>query len=235
MKPVVDIIEGVVDLMRPTDNVVVASGTSPYTVSGLNYTYHLFVGQQLKFVGTLPSVTAYVTVASIVSNTQITVTSSVELTSGKGNTGTLVPVLNYHHGHLIEIRNTFKLATQKGTVKKSMFPAIILVQDFPEAVKERNVQREATLRLFILTDSQQKYTADERYINTFIPILYPLEDRFFEALENAPYIHSIGDYTRHDRLFWGRTENAEGTATNIFNDFIDAIEIENLKITTANC
>jgi len=237
MRAVVDIIGLVITAMKPlyTGLTVVANSASPYLITGFTTTLGLYVGQKVKVIGANPVVTAYCEITAVTA-TSVTVSTVSTLTVGHANNtlSTLQPVLNYHYGHLQEIRNTFKIATQS-TLKKEQFPAIILVQDFQETVLDRDYQREANLRLFILTDSKQSFTASDRYTYTFKPILYEIETRLFSALEDNKYIHGFEGYTRYDRLYWGRTGNEDGTATNIFNDFIDAIEIENLKITIANC
>jgi hypothetical protein len=231
MTPVVDIIGAVVTAMKPTisASAAIIFGTT-VTVNDLSksVTDKLFVGQRMKC--TFSTSVIYGVIATI-SDTVITITVD---TSSKVAPTAISVVLNYHYGHLLEIKNIFQQATAKASLKLEQFPAIVLVQDFPEVTDRKKHLREATLRVIILTDSKQSYIASDRYTYIFEPKLYPLEDLFFKCLERSNEISGYDQgFTRWDRLFWGRTQG-EGTASNIFNDYIDAIELENLKIKILN-
>lgn len=228
MRPVVDIIADVISAMKPTiaaGGAAISGGGATVTVGNLEKTVtsKLFVGQRIKL--TFSGVVDYGDIASITDDEII-----ITLDNHRAVPPTAIEVvLNYHHGHLLEIKNYFRAATQKSTLKKELFPAIVLVQDIQETIKDQ--EREAVLRIIILTDSKQQYTAAERYTYTFEPILYPLEELFFTEMGKRNDVSEFDlDYTRYDRLFWGRTGSEENTATNIFNDFIDAVEITDLKI-----
>lgn len=238
MRAVVKIIESVVNSMKPdftgfTAAEVGTTGvytfTEPTAGAWVAKLSDLFVGERMKM--TVSGTVYRGTVTQInANNFRVNFTTS-------GLTATLPSViLNYHYGHLMELRNRFRGITENPTYKFEQFPAIILVQDIQEKLMDIDYRRDATLRLFILTDSKQEYSSVDRYTYTFEPILYPLEALFIKHLKLSNYIQAFDNgYTRYDRLYWGRVENAEGTATNIFNDFIDAIEIENLVIQTSNC
>jgi len=237
MTPVVTIIGNIVTDMKPTisvlgvvmdrDGAIVKVGSLSNAVLD-----KLFVGEKLKI--TFAEGVYY---SKIVAINKSDLSFTVDLTDkGFAAAPTAISVvLNYHYGHLQEIRNTFVQWTTKASVKREQFPAIVLVQDFAEDVDPKELTREATLKLFILTDTQQHYVASERYTYSFVPILYPLEELFFRMLERSNEVSNYeATYTRFDRLKWGTLKADEGTATNIFNDFIDAIEIENLKLKIIN-
>jgi hypothetical protein len=235
MRPVVDIIADVVTAMKPAQTFTLTGTGSPYTLSGLAHPELLYVGMRVKITGTNFTATGYYLIASITGTTcTVTGATVTYLVPPTTWTGSFTPVLNFHHGHLLEIKNIFQQATQKATLKLEQFPAIVCVQDFPEKTDRKKHERIATVRILILTDSKQQYTASERYTNTFEPKLYPLEDLFLKKLESSKEIGGYEqDFTRYDRLFWGRA-TGEGTASNIFNDFIDAIELENLNLKILN-
>ena len=113
-----------------------------------------------------------------------------------------------------------------------MFPAVCLFHDFPEVM---GYERSLTLQLVIITDTSKHYTTAERYTNTFDPILTPLYELFLKQLAKSDYVDSDSDsvlyfeHTRWDRPYWGK-DGIYGAVADIFNDFIDAIEIENLKL-----
>jgi hypothetical protein len=86
----------------------------------------------------------------------------------------------------------------------------------------------AKFELIIATRSEPNYTADQRMINTFVPILYPLYSQFLKSLANSGYFFDYPankiQHTKTDRLFWGKNKNAA------FGDYVDAIHIQNLQL-----
>ena len=228
MTPVVDIIDAVVSSMKP-----VISSLS-YSISGtaINFTTtdrgilrRLFTYERVKvtacgvvYYGYIDTITEWTSFRAVFAS----------LPAGTTTVTGAALVINYHHGHPLEIVNLFKQATHLESVKFEQFPAVCLLQDFPE--KFEGVNRDVELNIIIVTDTERSYQAAERYRATFKPILYPLCDMFLNALIESDYIHGQQfDYTRYDRLYWGKN-GLYGNAGNIFNDFIDAIELDNLRL-----
>jgi hypothetical protein len=88
--------------------------------------------------------------------------------------------------------------------------------------------------LAIVNRTDQNYNAEQRLERVFKPILYPLFELFFEALQKSPLFMWPGDlryppHTKIDRYYWG-TQSGAVNVKNIMSDPIDAIEIQNLKI-----
>lgn len=140
--------------------------------------------------------------------------------------------VKYMHGVWPEIESNLIEATRQqandGVTKK--YPLIALLHDFP--VKRGNeyygVATFPTILIATITDN--KFKADKRYTETFKPILYPLYEAFLSAIANNKNIvesdRSNIQHTAWDRLFWGR----EKLGTQL-NDYVDAIEIQNLTLT----
>jgi len=230
MTPIVDIIGAVVTTMIPTitGTVIVSGGGATLTIMDLpvSVTSCLYVSCKLKlnYSGTV----IYGTIASISSGTVV-----VTLPVSKKVTPTSISVvLNYHYGHYQEIVNTFKEATHLETVKFEQFPAICLFQDIVEKHSTTTTEREASLHLLIITDTDRSFTAPTRYTNTFKPILIPLYELFMAKLECYGDVQITADnYDYAELLYFGK-KGLYGNEGNIFNDFIDAIEINNLTIKT---
>jgi hypothetical protein len=89
---------------------------------------------------------------------------------------------------------------------------------------------EATLgQIIIATNSIPEWTYDIRDFQNFEPILRPLSQTFIESLERFGFIKPSTDIQWKEWHFFGR--NGEyGSTGNLFSDFVDAIEIKNLKI-----
>ena len=232
-----DVISAVVDTMKPDIKVYFSRAQSPgytvveFTAVPLSARLMLFVAERLQLtyadgeirIGTITSITQRGAVYDLV----------VTLTEGKsGAPATAVPVINFHHGRPLEIVNTFKQIAQNSTYNKGMFPAICLFSDYPEVI---SYERSLTLQLVIITDTSKHYTVAERYINSFDPILTPLYELFLKQLAKSNYVDSDSDsvlyfeHIRWNRPCWGK-DGIYGAVADIFNDFIDAIEIENLKL-----
>jgi hypothetical protein len=142
--------------------------------------------------------------------------------------------VHYLHGHPKEILQSL-VELSKGPVSKfSRFPLIALFQDFPERMgAAAGYYTDADLHLIIAMGTEQNYTAGDRYLKNFKPVLYPI---YFELLKQIRLSRKFevitGDQYPHvkiDRLFWGR-EGAWGNEANTFDDKIDCIEVKELKV-----
>ena len=147
--------------------------------------------------------------------------------------------INYLYGHPAEIVATLSEWSQSATKKFDRFPVIMLFTDVPEVMSESNGQYFAEVNLNIVlamyTDANLK--AAERRVKNFVPVLQPLYEELLEQISQQPDIVYQAplniSHTKYDRYYWGR-ESINGTSANKFNDNIDAIEIQNLKLKISN-
>lgn len=136
----------------------------------------------------------------------------------------------YEHGHPLDIVNTLAQKTKSSTYKNKKYPLIALFQDFREISESDNNFLIPEITVIIATQTNRNYTAAERYDNTF-PTLYTIMDLLVSKLNtNMKTSWYKWDYEKWDRVFWGR-QGLYGSEGNIFNDYIDAIEmrIKNIK------
>ena len=138
----------------------------------------------------------------------------------------------YMYGHRLEISKRLLAKDKDKVFKYQKYPLIALRMDIAETVS--NGIWSHSLNILILNYTNKGWNAEERMANIFIPVLYPIYERFMLELQNSPLFFWSGnqDYPEHtkiDRPFWG-IENQEGNVRNIFNDPIDAIEIIGLKL-----
>lgn len=140
--------------------------------------------------------------------------------------------VHYEHGHPMEIIKTLKEKDESKTFKFKRYPLIALFQDFPETHNIKGFQCETTLHLIIAKTTLPNYKAEKRYEKNFKPFLYPIYEKFkYELGRHKAFQVSGGEapHTKIDRLFWGR-EGLLGNTANMFDDWIDCIEIKNLKL-----
>lgn len=138
----------------------------------------------------------------------------------------------FMHGHPLEIINTLNNKDKHDTEKFNKYPLIALFQDFTETVGDHQaVRSSASLNLIIATETSHDYTSDQRYDVNFRLVLYPLYDLLIKHIVQVGWFRNIDPglvpHEKIDRLYWGRTGVYMNEAS-IFNDRIDAIEIQNL-------
>lgn len=146
----------------------------------------------------------------------------------------------FMHGHILEIVQELKKLSEDKQSKAMRFPLVALLRDFPETKgQEIGIYSEARLNLIIATRTEPTYNSEKRKANSFIPVLYPIWEALEKQINWGQEFNTSGiglDYTQIDHYFWGR-EGIYGSDANIFNDWIDCIEIRdlNLKIKQPNC
>lgn len=142
----------------------------------------------------------------------------------------------YMYGHVSEIVDRLKSMNASPDHKDKKYPLIALFQDFKVVRGEKlSMYGSASLNIIIATLTQPQYLAEQRYTLNFKPVLYPIYNELLNQLSlHAQFYfkHPI-QHTEIDRLYWGK-EGLYGNNGNIFNDYIDAIEIQNLQVEIKN-
>jgi len=136
--------------------------------------------------------------------------------------------VHFRHGHMLEVVNQVKEMMVDPDIDKR-YPLIALRHDIKQNPINGGV--EIDCRLYIVTLSDPKYTAEERYDNIFVPYLRPILEEFIYQLANSGYFEEsttdqvYDKLTFWERLFWGN-ELVMGNDGNIFADWVDCIELE---------
>jgi hypothetical protein len=139
--------------------------------------------------------------------------------------------VNFLHGHPKEITDTLAEMTKNPTASAKKYPLIALFQDFEEDKSTDFIRIRP--QLIIATMTKNTLKAADRYEFTFKPELYPIYDNLLEVIAKCGYFNEATvkqiKHIKIDRLYWGRT-GLYGSEKNIFNDFIDCIEIKELTL-----
>ena len=142
--------------------------------------------------------------------------------------------IHYEFGHPIEIIET--LTQKSGTdYAYAKYPLIALFLDATfRRGQEVGLMGEFDLHMAIIKGTDKTYKAKQRDDNNFKPFLYPIYAEFLNQLMFEPTLQMPTDVARIEhsatnRYYWGRS-GLYGNEGNIFNDHVDCIEIENLKI-----
>lgn len=152
--------------------------------------------------------------------------------------GTVVPVY-FKHDSILAIAKELSEMDQS-SLKFKKYPLVALVHDFDENMNTDLVthSRLPDLNILIANNTERDYDSDMRYERNYKPILYPIYTQFIRNIEKSGMfaIRANGvPHTKSDRLFWGRY-GLYGREGNIFNDYLDVLEIKNLNLSLIkNC
>jgi len=144
--------------------------------------------------------------------------------------------VHYLFGHPLEIINTLKGYSQGGDKRFDKYP---LVAFFLDTTEDKSgipgIYAEYSIHMAIIRScNDPTQTADERDQQNFIPVLTPI---YMELINQIGYrgdifqidnIESI-PHRKTNRYYWGRS-GLWGNEANIFDDWVDCIEIQNLKL-----
>jgi hypothetical protein len=152
----------------------------------------------------------------------------------------LFPTLHKHilytYGRSIQILNKLQILNQgvKAETKNGKYPLFALFQDFPEDNSGSNgyycTVRFPKISIATLTKSTDQPIV--RYDQTFKPILYPIYREFLRQLmRHKNIVGNDPDAIPH--IKWDRpgTQPEGDKMASNFNDYVDAIEIQNLQLT----
>jgi len=129
--------------------------------------------------------------------------------------------------------------TEENRFKK--YPLIGLFLDFPQTRGVNNeTETRVKLSMFICIGTQANYTPQQRTQQSFVPILIPIYDELMKQfLKHNAVIKPENLKIPHEyveRYQWGKggLEYYDNGKKNVFNDFIDAIELINLELDLKN-
>ncbi len=155
-----------------------------------------------------------------------------------------INTIHYLYGHPVEIIQTMmEWSKDPGTDgtdgKYNMYPLVMLYTDIPEVI-DRGVSgyyATVTMQMVIAYMTSPTLKAAQRLEQNFKPILQPIYEGLMQGIMRsgafAIQAQKRIPHTKYDRYFWGKT-GLYGNSANMFNDFIDAIEIQNLTLRVSN-
>jgi hypothetical protein len=143
----------------------------------------------------------------------------------------------YDFGHYAEVVKNLTLKGQSPTKRTERYPLVWLVTDYPEIKGNFKIYATTSLQIIIAMPTDMNYTMQQRRDTVFFPRLYPIYEELLNqisrySLFGKPSVAAI-EHTKIDRPYWGGQDSGNGVA-NLFNDFIDAVQIKNLKLTIKN-
>jgi hypothetical protein len=180
--------------------------------------------------------------AAVVGNVETEVLSQIQAAEVAALGTTLIQTINFQYGHKRELIETMMQWDRDPELKFQKYPLVYLVQDFKESRgKDAGIYAELSANIIIAHQTDQTYKITDRYANVFKPVLYPIYYSLLNQLSIYPQVNEgvqeLLVHDKWDRSYWGRAAAGGSTDRTTLNDFVDAIEIDNLvlKINILNC
>jgi len=143
-------------------------------------------------------------------------------------------VLNYLYGTPDDLTHDLRDMTQSQTYEAKKYPLIWLPMDITEVYTANDFIYTVNVNLVICDATKASYKTGERFAKSFAPTLQPIYEELLKQLVLSSYFafgdESMIEHSKTDRIAWGKkaliTTNGQGV------DYVDAIELTNLKLTT---
>jgi hypothetical protein len=143
--------------------------------------------------------------------------------------------INYQFGSWIEFCNKMNEWSMAPEYREQKFPCVFLVEDFQIINSAADDFNSCTVDIFILAATKQEYDSFQRQEYVFNMVLEPI----YQALMDA--IFTCGDFNILDvnrdiphvkinRKFLGKQAISIGKEGLKLNDYVDAIQLQNLKL-----
>lgn len=157
-------------------------------------------------------------------------------------------VVYYNYGHPVELVATLTELSKNELTENLRYPLIALVTDFSETKDSPDYYCKCKLNFIIINLTKPEYKAEQRTEISFKPVLHPIYEEFLNQIEKSKYFLIKYDesipHMQVDRYYWGRNGTLDnevwgkaavyGAQGNIFNDYIDAIEIIGMELKVNN-
>lgn len=149
--------------------------------------------------------------------------------------GTLGKAIHYAWGHPLEIVETLQQMTKDPNQQALKYPLVGL---FTDIAVQRNLDGfygQAKFTIIVATLTKPEYKAAQRKAINFGPILQPIKTELIRQITRLPQFIYPGDlyFTEIEHYYWGK-EGLYGNKGNIFNDWIDCIELRDIQVNINN-
>lgn len=146
--------------------------------------------------------------------------------------GLKLPQVRYMAGHFVEVNNRIN-ALSNSPQRLETFPLIALRLDASPTVSDGLTKYD--LNIVIMQTTKIEWNAEQRFTELFPKYLTPIFNLFMEAIYLVRLFCWEGDEISHVPIDRPYFKGASGA--NAFSEYVDAIEIQNLKVSklTKHC
>lgn len=143
-----------------------------------------------------------------------------------------IQTINYMYGNWKELSERMIEYSQNEVERFKKFPCILLIED--AAIDRRNTDYFGiadNVRIVIANHTKKEYKSEQRETINFEPILYPMYyELLYQMTQHAAIVMQNDRSLPHlmiPRKYWGVDDNT----ANALGDYIDAIEMANIRLT----
>lgn len=166
--------------------------------------------------------------ATIVSRVSTALTTKLKLTDPK------IQGVWYEFGTRLEIIETLSQKSGNDIYKFRKYPLVCLFTDISYSLgNNANDTAELKLNMAIIYGTKATFKAKDRLEKNFKPIIMPIYDELLRqiSLDGKMFLNASATvnirHTTQRKYYWG-TQPIDGA--NVFNDFVDGLEIDNLEL-----
>ena len=140
----------------------------------------------------------------------------------------------FDYGHYNEVTRNLTQKDRSISQRDKKYPLIWLVMDYIEEFGELDYEycRLPDLQFIIAVPTSAAKTTSDRITDNFKTILYPIYVEFKNQIQQSGYFNNA-DPLKHekiDRPYWGGQDTLGNGQANLFNDFIDAIQLRRVVL-----
>jgi len=138
--------------------------------------------------------------------------------------------VKFKHGTWDHVISRLIAESKATSSKNERYPLIILIHNFEEVISDDYLGIDVSLDFCICTQSQTGLLSDERYSQSYLPILYPIYAEFMQVVADSQYFDGYKSkwypHTKIDDLHMGD----DGKRAYKLPDILDGIFIQGLKL-----
>lgn len=140
----------------------------------------------------------------------------------------------FDFGHMAEIVKN--IAIKDGANSELIYPLVWLVMSFDESMGGSTdlYTKLEGIRIIIATRTEANYTMQERRDKSFLPVLYPIYASLFNQMSLMSEFRMPSPlkilHKKTDWPYWGKVDQDGNGEANFLNDYVDVVEIKNLKL-----
>jgi len=138
----------------------------------------------------------------------------------------------YKYGHPKEISSRLQELSNSPKEGHKKFPLIILFTDITIEKDVPGYYGSTSLRMLVANITEPTYISEDRTERNFKPVLHPIKTELIKQVGLHVQFTYDGEltYDETDMYFYGSQINSK----NVFNDYIDAIELKNIQVNIKN-
>ena len=132
----------------------------------------------------------------------------------------------------IKLMERLSKESQIGSFSQEKYPLVALLRNFDEKYKANTDLVEVSLTLVIVTPSTPTKESEDREVDNYTPILYPIYAELMSVLAESPYFLGYGisiEHTKTDNMHLG-VDGTQGNTKYLLPDCVDGIIISGLKL-----